>query len=125
MHDNAKERRRPAHGLVVLLGQQHRRLVHRPLGEQDHVLHSLRVRPRPVIVRRLTSVCARRHYGACDGYIIVYVPIRKNLRMDGAFDGRSFLRKGERDGWIVREGSAFNYICLDVFITEKLIEHLH
>lgn len=44
LYDNAEERSRTAHSEFVLLEQRHGRLVHGALGEQDHVLHRLRLR---------------------------------------------------------------------------------
>lgn len=44
VRDHAEERCRSAHGQLVLLGQRHRRQLHRQVGKQNHVLHSLRIR---------------------------------------------------------------------------------
>merc|ERR1712127_1051718 len=41
--NHAKEWRRSAHGQLVLLGQHHRRKLHSEMGEQDHVLHCVRL----------------------------------------------------------------------------------
>lgn len=38
---HGKERRRPSHCDVVLLGQHNRWELHCEMGKQDHVLHSL------------------------------------------------------------------------------------
>ena len=46
MRDNAEERRGAPHGELVLLGQLDGRQLHRQVGEQDHVLHRLRLRAR-------------------------------------------------------------------------------
>ena len=42
--DNAEERGGPAHCQLLFLGQRDGRILHRQVGEQNHVLHRLRLR---------------------------------------------------------------------------------
>jgi len=58
LHDHAEERGWSAHGQLVLLGQHNGRELYSPVGEQDHVLHCIRLRPFP-LVAGLTEMIAR------------------------------------------------------------------
>lgn len=43
LYDHAEERRRSAHGQLLLLEQRNGRILYGALGEQDDVLHRVRV----------------------------------------------------------------------------------
>ena len=50
MCDHAEEWGWATHGELVLLGQLHGRQLHRQVGEQDDVLHRVRLRARHLMI---------------------------------------------------------------------------